>query len=103
VGEICGYIYIQMAFTTLVIILPGWLARYVLLTRRPFINHAINRAASRTGFCSYELSYATESMREKESFITQVAVEARNPLNHALDHIKGTPNKPNLTSPNYLP
>jgi hypothetical protein len=29
-------------------------------------------------------------MREKESFITQVAVEARNPLNHALDHIKGT-------------
>jgi len=30
-------------------------------------------------------------MREKESFITQVAVEARNPLNHALDHIKGTP------------
>lgn len=38
VGEICGYIYIQMAFTTFVIILPGWLARYVLLTRRPFIN-----------------------------------------------------------------
>jgi hypothetical protein len=63
VQEISGYIYLQMGFTTVIIILPGWLARY-------------------------ELNFAIESLREKESFITQVAVEARNPLTSALENIK---------------
>ena len=28
-SEISGYVYLQMVFTTLILILPGWLARYV--------------------------------------------------------------------------
>ena len=65
--ELCGYLYLEMCFKILVIILPGWLARY-------------------------EQNYTSESLREKESFITQVAVETRTPLTNALEQIKGKRN-----------
>ena len=60
--ELCGYLYLEMCFKILVIILPGWLARY-------------------------EQNYTSESLREKESFITQVTTMTPFPVQHPIIHI----------------
>jgi signal transduction histidine kinase len=78
--EISGYVYLQMAFTTLVFVLPAYLARY-------------------------ELFYAMRALSEKENFIAQVSVEVRNPLNDVLINISSVQNdisalQPNKSNPN---
>ena len=60
--EISGFVYLQMCFTTVILVLPGFMARY-------------------------ELSQAMASLHEKERFIAQVSVEVRNPLHDVLLNI----------------
>ena len=49
----------------------------------------------------YEQNYTSESLREKENFITQVAVETRTPLTHALEQIKGVQDELFALMPGY--